>query len=831
MSGPTPNQGNPATTDLKSRLRSVLKRGWKPALTVVVLALSSVFVQREGPQLAQALRQIPQTPLWVAVLATGVTVLYLLCCGLMYIGGFRAAGATIPMGEAVQLWLRRNLLGAFLPAGGLSALAFYNRSLRRPTASRPALSDQQIYTGSLVYLAVSYGSLLIVALPVLALGLGQGLLGNSGWAVGGLAGLLLGAGWFAQSFRRLGWAYQMSQQYAPGLLAKLEPLRSQSLVKGPLLLSLAASVGVELCGVAHVTLAIKAVGGHPTPLLALTTYVVATLFFALSPFMRGLGAVEVSMTLVLTRVGGLPLPLALAATLYYRLFEFWLPLLLGLFSFIGQRGNILLRVLPTFLTLVLGVVNLLSALTPALAHRLRLLEGLLPTAVIDASNVVVMGAGLLLVVLSIGLLRGYRPAWTLTVALVGLSLLTHLTKAIDYEEALFAGLVLGALLYTQPNYRLAAPSLRRLTRVLARRRARTALLETTDAMRETARQLTRQAGRSALDYFKLYPDKDLVLFPERASFVAYRVAGRYAVVLESPVGPREQLAGSVKDFDALCRRRGYQSLYYRVDQDDLACFEASRKKFLKIGQEGLVNVTAFSLDGRDHKSLRNALKRVEAGGYVTHVHEPPLRDGLVQQLRAVSDEWLRTEGVAESGFSQGVFRATDIRQQPVVTVENAGGKVMAFANIVPDYAPGEGTYDLIRKTADAPSGVSDVLLVGLIQYGQRQGWQQLNLGLAPLSGIDEAQDVAERAVKLAYEHIRAFAHLKGLRAFKEKYATEWRDKYLVYSEDLDLIQAVVALQRVGRLQPNPVAHATLPLTTLADQSAESKLIGYSLPKD
>ena len=831
MSSPSPNQGKPATIDLKFRLRSLLKRWWKPALTVVILTLIAIFAQREGPQLARALRQIPQTPLWVAALATAVTVLYVLCSGLMYIGGFRAAGATVPMRETVHLWLRRNLLGVFLPAGGLSSLAFCNRSLRKPTADRPALSDPQIYTGSLVYLVTGYGSLLIVALPVLTLGLGQ-VPGMSGWAVGGLVGSLMGVGWLVQSFRRLGWAHRISWQYAPALLAKLEPLRGQSLAKGPLLMSLAASVGVEFCGVAQVALAIKAVGGHPTPLLALTTYGVATLFFALSPVMRGLGAVEASMTLVLTQAGGLPLPVALAATLYYRLFEFWFPLLLGLLSFVGQRSNLLLRVLPAFLTLVLGVVNLFSALTPALAHRLRLLEGLLPTAVIDASNYVVMGAGLLLVVLSIGLLRGYRPAWTLTVALVGLSLLMHLTKAIDYEEALFAGLVLAVLLYTQLNYRLAAPSLRRLTRAPARRRASSpALLETTDAMRVTARQLTEQAGRSSLDYFKLYPDKDLVLFPERESFIAYRLAGRYAVVLEGPVGPTGQFAESVRAFDAVCHRRGYQSLYYRVDQDDLGHFETPRKKFLKIGQEGLVDVATFSLEGRDHKSLRNALKRVETAGYATHVHEPPLRDGLVQQLRAVSDEWLRMEKVAESSFSQGVFQAADIKQQPVVTVENAGGQVMAFANIIPDYAPGEGTYDLIRKTADAPSGVSDVLLVGLIEYGKRQGWQRLNLGLAPLSGIDEAQDVAEQAVKLVYERIRAFAHLKGLRAFKEKYATEWRNKYLVYSEDLDLIQSPVALQRVGRFQPNPTVHYAPRPTTLADQPADGKLVSYVIIKD
>lgn len=83
MSSPSPNQGKPATIDLKFRLRSLLKRGWKPALTVVILTLIAIFAQREGPQLARALRQIPQTPLWVAVLATAVTILYVLCSGLM----------------------------------------------------------------------------------------------------------------------------------------------------------------------------------------------------------------------------------------------------------------------------------------------------------------------------------------------------------------------------------------------------------------------------------------------------------------------------------------------------------------------------------------------------------------------------------------------------------------------------------------------------------------------------------------------------------------------------------------------------------------------------
>lgn len=788
--------------------RTLLRHGWKPGLMLLLLALCLLFVLREGPQLATALQLIPQTPAWVAGAATLISGLYLLLNGLMYVYGFRAAGARLPVSEACMLWLRRNFLSVFLPAGGVTSMGFYNRSLRRDSPDRPALSDQQIYAGALVYLVAGYGSLILVALPVLALGVGNGLMGNTVGSVLSLIGLMSGAYAFWTSFRQRGWIYRMGQRYAPSLLNTLDPLRTQSLNRTDVLKAIWASVGIELCGIAHVALATWAVGKPVTASLALTGYVVATLFYALSPVLRGVGAVETSLTLVLTQLAGLSLPMALAATIYYRLFEFWLPLVIGLFSFIGQRSNLVLRVLPVFLTFLLGITNILSALTPGLADRLRFLEGLLPTSVMTISNYAVIVIGLLLIGLSIGLLRGYRLAWTIIVGLVGLSMLLHLIKAFDFEEAIAAAVVLLVLLYTEPNYRLEAPPLRRLTRLpRGRQPVSIALSTTSEAVRQLARQLIEQTGRSPLDYFKVYTDKDISYWEDLPAFIAYRVSGRYAVVLEGPVCAPEHVVPAIQRFDALCHQNGCQSIYYRVDTDDLPSFSSLGKKSLMIGQEGLVDVAAFSLDGRDRKALRNALRHVQAAGYTTRVSQPPQRDGLVQQLQAVSDEWLRREGLHETAFSQGVFRSEEIKHQPVIYLENPSGKVMAFINIIPDYAPNEGTYDLIRKTNDAPSGVNDVLLVTLIQYGQEKGWHLLNLGLAPFSGLDEAQTVPEQAMKLAYERIRAFDHFKGLRAYKEKYADVWRNKYLVYNEDLDLLQASLAIQRVAQYQPPQSSHA------------------------
>ncbi|MGH2648009.1 MAG: phosphatidylglycerol lysyltransferase domain-containing protein, partial [Ginsengibacter sp.] len=169
---------------------------------------------------------------------------------------------------------------------------------------------------------------------------------------------------------------------------------------------------------------------------------------------------------------------------------------------------------------------------------------------------------------------------------------------------------------------------------------------------------------------------------------------------------------------------------------------------------------------------------------------------LINELKAVSDEWLITFDKKESVFSQGMFDSKLISEQDVIVIRDPGNKVVAFLNIIPDYTPYGCTYDMIRKTAAAPGGCMDALIISLINYGKEKGLQWLNLGLVPLSGITEPESPAERVVKFAYEKIRRFQHYQGLRDFKEKYATQWLNKYLVYDNDFDLVQLPGALNKV-----------------------------------
>jgi lysylphosphatidylglycerol synthetase-like protein (DUF2156 family) len=95
-----------------------------------------------------------------------------------------------------------------------------------------------------------------------------------------------------------------------------------------------------------------------------------------------------------------------------------------------------------------GVVNLVSALLPAEADRLQVLDALVPGIVSEGATVITAAAGIGLLLLAGGLRRRQRLAWLAAVVLLCGSAVLNLTKGLDVEEALLE-LCLAGLLAAQ----------------------------------------------------------------------------------------------------------------------------------------------------------------------------------------------------------------------------------------------------------------------------------------------------------------------------------------------------------------------------------------------
>ncbi|MGH2563872.1 MAG: phosphatidylglycerol lysyltransferase domain-containing protein, partial [Ginsengibacter sp.] len=576
---------------------------------------------------------------------------------------------------------------------------------------------------------------------------------------------------------------------------------------------------------------------------------VSVILMVSSPFLRGLGAVEISIVYILEMYGYSTVQ-ALSVTILYRVFEFWLPMIFGILAFAWRGRNLFIRIVPALLIFMLGLINIISVVTPPLRIRLKLIREFLPLEAINASNVLVLFIGLALLITSAFMFKGLKNAWRLALLLAILSLVGNLIKAFDYEEATFAGIIIVFLLLSRSQYRIRSSvkwirlGLLSVTIIFLSVLIfgyvgfyfidvkhfgidftwKQSLLYTmqifllggdnnlhpftlfghefiwvihilgfvswgfllftlikpflkieisNESARDKAKFLLAQYGNSSVDYFKISKDK-LFFFSElHDAFVSYRIANGFAIVLEEPVSAEENKMDVLEEFYKQCSRMGLRTAFYRVDENSIVWFNQLRKQKMIIGQEAILDVENFKLEGKEKKSLRNALNSLEKKGYTSAVYNAPLQHDLVINLKRISDEWLEAFDKEEQVFSQGLFDAKEIANEDVITVADAEGNVVAFLNIIPDYTPDECTYDLIRKTAEAPGGCMDALIIKMIEYAKENKLQYINLGLVPMTGITEPNSPAEQLIKFAGEKFKRFRHYHGLRDFKEKYATIW----------------------------------------------------------
>ena len=124
--------------------------------------------------------------------------------------------------------------------------------------------------------------------------------------------------------------------------------------------------------------------------------------------------------------------------------------------------------LVAILTGLVGILNLMSAVTPGLPERIAILREIYPFEVRAGSHIFAAVSGFILLTLASRLLRRKRVAWILTIVLLVISIVSHLLKGLDVEETIPAGVLLILLLLLRNSFtaRSDRPSIAQGVRVL-----------------------------------------------------------------------------------------------------------------------------------------------------------------------------------------------------------------------------------------------------------------------------------------------------------------------------------------------------------------------------
>jgi phosphatidylglycerol lysyltransferase len=312
--------------------------------------------------------------------------------------------------------------------------------------------------------------------------------------------------------------------------------------------------------------------------------------------------------------------------------------------------------------------------------------------------------------------------------------------------------------------------------------------------------LIQKYGKDSLDYFKKYHDKNFFIARNTEGFLSFKQVNRFVVVLSDPVAlgsdEVEKVLGEFIDF---CSENGWQPVFVQTEGKYLDIYKKYDFNKIMMGEEALLNLDAFSLDGPQGKEARYYLNRFKKQGFSFN-HEEQISTGLFQKLRQVNSEWLSLPHYVERTFTEGYFEKSNLENEEIFTITDGGGEVVCFASVINYPESSTALLDLMRRKAEAPSGVMDFLIYSLEKYYKEKGYKHFDLSLAPLSGIPRESSIPEKTLKFVYNNIKQIYSFTGLRRFKEKFNPEWKPRYLVYRSNVALPFLMYAVMRATKIK-------------------------------
>jgi lysylphosphatidylglycerol synthetase-like protein (DUF2156 family) len=298
------------------------------------------------------------------------------------------------------------------------------------------------------------------------------------------------------------------------------------------------------------------------------------------------------------------------------------------------------------------------------------------------------------------------------------------------------------------------------------------------------RQLLEEHAGSSEDYFKLWPaDKQYFWDKNHQGFIAYKVVGPVAFALADPIAPSRTTARRlIREFGSWAGQHRLKVCFLEVMQPSLGLYEGHES--LQVGATALVNTKTFIESTSRDKWWRWKLNRAAKEGLAAETFRPPHSSELMQQFRAISDDWLSIGGHEEHTFGLGYFDEAYLNDCVVYGLRDEQGRLVAFANRLPTFHDQKvATIDLMRYAKDAADAMP-FLLKAIIEGAHQAGFQTFDLGMVPFARPEGKVGAVIAAVG------ENFVSSKGLSQFKNKFDPEWQNMYLVYNGDVADLGAI-----------------------------------------
>ncbi|MET8769915.1 phosphatidylglycerol lysyltransferase domain-containing protein [Streptomyces sp. NPDC004658] len=312
--------------------------------------------------------------------------------------------------------------------------------------------------------------------------------------------------------------------------------------------------------------------------------------------------------------------------------------------------------------------------------------------------------------------------------------------------------------------------------------------------------LERHGDRDSLGYFALRREKSVVWSPTGKAAVAYRVVGGVSLASGDPIGDPEAWPGAIVPWLAQARAHGWIPAVMGASEEAGTVYARHGLDALELGDEAVVEVADFTLEGRAMRTVRQAYNRVKRAGYRVRIrrHEDIPADEMARLVER-ADDW--RDGATERGFSMALGRLGDPEDGRCVMLEctDAEGRPRALLSFVP-WGPHGLSLDLMRRDRDSDNGLMEFMVIELLRRADEIGITQVSLNFAMFRSVFErgARLGAGPVLRLWRSLLSFFSRwwqIESLYRANAKYRPIWEPRFLLFEKSADLPRIGLASAR------------------------------------
>jgi lysyl-tRNA synthetase class 2 len=325
------------------------------------------------------------------------------------------------------------------------------------------------------------------------------------------------------------------------------------------------------------------------------------------------------------------------------------------------------------------------------------------------------------------------------------------------------------------------------------------------AARQRAASLVREHGTDTLSFFKLRPDKQYFFSSDQRAFVGYRIENGVLLLSGDPVGPYDALEPLLSQLRTFADGRGLKLGAVGASEGICPLYEQMHMRTLYLGDEAIVDLAKFSLQGRPIRKVRQSVTRLQKAGYEAELHElEALHPDTVAEITRVIE--LGRQGAPERGFSMAMdsIDGQDGHPTLVVVARDDEGAIRGVLHFVPCYGRDAVSLSFMRRDPGTPNGLTEFLVARAAELLRDRGLAEMSLNFAAFAKwMHSPSGWLERSLGRIVALGNPFFQIESLYRFNAKFFPRWEPRYLVYEGPLGLPRAGIAAMWAEGQLPKP----------------------------